>query len=339
MKHGMKFGRREVMLAGLATGLATAMGLRTSHAISQAKMLAAGGTVVQTSALQAALDEAALSGTPLFLPPGTYETGRLTLKSGTRLQGVPGRTVLIADTHTDGIFETFGTDAVRLSGLVLDGGGVAPGETSALLTAAETTNLDVSGCRFLNSGAHGVSLRKASGRIANCEFEAIAKTAVLSEDATGLEISHNIVDTVAVGISISGVNESGRLPVVQGNRIRNLFLRKIGACGGIGIGVEANCTVTGNIIENAPAYGILVGGNDRPRSVSVTGNTIRQSHIGIGVSVDPKAGTARIADNLIDGTKDGGIRAMSGPKPIGADLAREGAEATGNLSVYANVSR
>lgn len=335
MKHGMKFGRREVMLAGLATGLAATMGFRTSHA----KVLAAGGTVDQTAELQAALDKAAHSGTPLFLPPGTYKTGRLTLKSGTQLQGVSGRTVLIADAHTDGIFETFCADAVRLSGLVLDGGGAAPNETGALLTAAKTTNLDVSGCRFLNSGAHGVSLRKASDRIANCEFEAIAKTAVLSEDATGLEISHNIVDTVAVGISISGVNESGRLPVVQGNRIRNLFLRKIGACGGIGIGVEADCNVAGNIIENAPAYGILVSADDRPRSVSVTGNTIRESHIGIGVSANPYAGTAHIADNLIDGTKDGGIRAMSGPKPVGTDLARGSAGATGDLSVYANVSR
>ncbi|MGI9382180.1 MAG: right-handed parallel beta-helix repeat-containing protein, partial [Methyloligellaceae bacterium] len=268
----------------------------------------AGGTIAQTAALQAALDEAALSGTPLFLPPGTYKTDRLTLKSGAQLQGVPGRTVLVAHAHADGILEISGADAVRLSGLALDGGGIAFGEASALLTATETTNLDISGCRFLNSGAHGVSLQGSSGRIATCEFEAIAKTAVSSEDGNDVEISHNIVDTAAMGISISGVNESGRLAVVQGNHIRNLFHRKIGACGGVGIGVDADCSVTGNVIENAPAYGILVGGDDRPHSVTVTGNAIRTSHIGIGVSVTRNAGTAHIAENLIDGTKDGAIR-------------------------------
>jgi len=335
MRRGIEFGRREVMLAGLATGLVTAVGLRTSHA----KALVAGGTIAQTAALQAALDAAANAGTPFFLPAGTYKTDRLILKSGTHIQGVPGRTVLVTDAHADGILEISGADAVRLSGLVLDGGGIAFGEASALLTATETTNLDISDCRFLNSSVHGVFLRKSSGLIAHCEFGSIAKSAVSSEDGKDVEISHNIVDTAAMGISISGISEGGRLAVVQGNHIRNLFHRKIGACGGVGIGVDADCSVTGNVIENAPAYGILVGGDDRPRKVTVTGNAIRTSHIGIGVSVTGNAGTAHIAENLIDGTKDGAIRGMQGPRPIGPDLARESAGTTSNLSVYANVSR
>jgi hypothetical protein len=73
--------------------------------------------------------------------------------------------------------------------------------------------------------------------------------------------------------------------------------------------------------------------------VSVTDNLIRDAHIGIGVSTDPSAGTALITNNLITGAKDGAIRAMSGPTPIGPDLARASAEAYGNLAVYANVAR
>lgn len=335
MRHGIKFGRREVMLAGLAAGFVSTVGLRASYA----KALAAGGTTDQTAALQAALDAAANAGTPLFLPPGTYKTGRLILKSGAQLQGVPGRTVLVADAGTETIIETSGTNAVRLSGLVLDGNGAAPSEASALLRATDTTNLDISDCRFLNSGGHGVFLCRSSGRVATCEFSSIANTALSSADGNDIEISHNIVDTASMGIAITGLSGAGQRGVVHGNRIRNLFHRKIGACGGIGIGVEADCTVTGNVVERAPAYGILVGASGGFHNFDVTGNVIRQSHIGIGVSEAPKTGSARIAENLFDGTKDGGIRAMAGPRPVGPDLAKESDNALRDLSVYANVSR
>jgi len=58
-----------------------------------------------------------------------------------------------------------------------------------------------------------------------------------------------------------------------------------------------------------------------------------------GVSIDPSAGTALITNNLITGAKDGAIRAMNGPTPVGPDLANASAEAYRNLAVYANVSR
>ena len=58
-----------------------------------------------------------------------------------------------------------------------------------------------------------------------------------------------------------------------------------------------------------------------------------------GVSADPAAGNALITNNLISGAKDGAIRAMSGPTPVGPDLAREKADGFGNLVVYANVAR
>jgi hypothetical protein len=75
------------------------------------------------------------------------------------------------------------------------------------------------------------------------------------------------------------------------------------------------------------------------RDVSVTDNLIRNAFIGIGVSVDPSAGFALIANNLITGAKDGGIRAMSGHTPTGPDLAQAGAEAYGNLAVHTNIAR
>ena len=72
---------------------------------------------------------------------------------------------------------------------------------------------------------------------------------------------------------------------------------------------------------------------------AVTGNVVRNSHIGIGVATASGAGTALITDNLIDGAKDGAIRAMNGPNPTGPDLAQASAESFRNLAVYANVAR
>lgn len=447
----MTLGRREV-LAGLGIGLTAAVGPRAAHArdaepvqaFSTYGVVPADGAIAQTATLQEAVDAAARTGTPLFLPAGTYSTARLTLKSGTHIHGVPGLTIL---RYTDGgaILETEGTDNVRLNGLVLDGGGAALGEDGALLKATQATHLDVSDCRFMGSSADGVVLRKVAGRIADCEIGDIAKAGLFSEDAGGLALSHNhvhdcgdngilvwrsevgedgtlvsgnrieriaansggsgqngnginvfragsvlitqnriadcafsairsnagsncqmvtnscsrlgevalyaeygfegaviannIVDTAAMGISVTNFNEGGRLAVVQGNIVRNLFLRKTGETRGIGIGVEADSVVSGNVIEGAPSYGILVGWGDYLRDVNVTDNVIRKAHIGIGVSVSPEAGTALITDNLIDGAKDGAIRAMKGPTPIGPDLSRESAESYRNLAVYANVGR
>ena len=73
--------------------------------------------------------------------------------------------------------------------------------------------------------------------------------------------------------------------------------------------------------------------------MSVTDNLIRNAHTGIGVSVSPSTGAALITDNLITDTKDGAIRAMKGPTPIGPDFAHHSAKTFRNLTVYANVAR
>ena len=68
---------------------------------------------------------------------------------------------------------------------------------------------------------------------------------------------------------------------------------------GVGIAIEADSVVTGNVIEGSTAYGIMVGWGRYLRDVSVTDNLIRNAMIGIGVSIDPAAGTALITNNLI----------------------------------------
>src|SRR5262245_65399801 len=95
----MAVGRREVLLGGVGLGLAVAAGPRAVFAQEPARCGAlsvapGGGAIDQTAALQEAADAAAQTGTPLFLPGGIYSTSKLTLKSGTRIEGVPGETIL-----------------------------------------------------------------------------------------------------------------------------------------------------------------------------------------------------------------------------------------------------
>jgi len=152
----------------------------------------------------------------------------------------------------------------------------------------------------------------------------------------GVVITNNLVDKAAMGISVTNFNEGGRMAVVQGNLVRNLFLRA--GDRGVGIAVEADSMVSGNVIEGAPAAGIQIGWGKHLRDVSVTGNLIREARIGIGVSSAPDAGYAFITNNMISKTKEGGIRAMDHDKPLGPDLAKSSSESYRNIAVFGNVS-
>ncbi|MEG6510131.1 TIGR03808 family TAT-translocated repetitive protein [Methyloligella sp. 2.7D] len=196
----------------------------------------------------------------------------------------------------------------------------------------------------------------ANNRISDCAFSAIrdntgrncqitgnncsrlGETAIFVEFSfDGAVVANNVIDTAAIGISVTNFNDGGHLAVVQGNLVRNIFFRKDGDSKGIGIAVEADCAVTGNVVEKVAGFGISIGWYKYLRDITATGNLVRDSHIGIAVSVDGEAGYALITDNMISGAKNGAIRAMNGPKPIGPDLASSGAEAFRNLAIYSNV--
>ena len=199
------------------------------------------------------------------------------------------------------------------------------------------------------------SVQVTGNRIANCGFTAIrGNTAsnlqvignscadlggVAIYAGSGFEgtiIANNLIDKAASGISIANFKEGGRMTVVQGNLIRNLSLR--GSKRGIGIAVEADAMVSGNLVEDAPGGGIMIGRGASQRDVSVTGNLIRKARIGIGVSTTPEAGYAYITNNMISGTTEGGVRAMDHAKPLGPDLARSSSESFRNIAVFGNVS-
>lgn len=167
------------------------------------------------------------------------------------------------------------------------------------------------------------------------------EVAIFSEFAfEGALITGNIVDGAAVGISITNMDHGGRLSVCSGNIIRNLVNKAPyapeGLAFGIGIQAEADTSVTGNVIENAETIGMVVGWGPYLRNVIASQNVIRQTPIGMAVSVADGAGTAMITQNLFENTKDGAIVAHKWATPVSGDLTESGAAQWPRLTLRDN---
>ena len=155
----------------------------------------------------------------------------------------------------------------------------------------------------------------------------------------GVIIAHNHVDGAGIGVSVANFSDGGRLAVVQGNIIRNVApgRRRPEADGhGVGIYVEADTAVTGNVVDNASLAGVMIGWSNYLRDVAVTGNVVRQADIGVAVSVATEAGAALIADNLISGTRRGAIVGMDRLNPMTDDLSKDGPLRFTQLSISGN---
>lgn len=213
----------------------------------------------------------------------------------------------------------------RIAGIRAASGGT--GENGNGLSVFRAGQVLVSANRFVDCAYTAVRGNAASDiQIVANSCTRLGEVALYAEFGfEGALIAGNLVDTAATGISVTNFNEGGRLAVIQGNLIRNLFRREHEPQDkrGEGIGVEADATVTGNTIEGAPTAGIAIGFGRFMRDVAVTGNVIRASRVGITVASDPAGGAVLVSGNLISGARDGAIRASDHHRVHGPDLARE----------------
>ena len=217
------------------------------------------------------------------------------------------------------------------------------GQYGNAINVFRANNVMVRGNRIRNAAFSAVRGNAASNlQILGNTCSAIGEVALYAEFSfEGAMIANNIVDGAALGVSVTNSNEGGRLAVVQGNLIRNLVPHRPAGTdpndsAGIGIGIEADTAVSGNVIENAPYIGIAAGWGQYLRDVTINANVIRGGDYGIAVSVAPGAGAAVIADNMISGARLGAIVGMEWKKPVTGDLAKDGAERYAQLSVVGN---
>ncbi len=220
------------------------------------------------------------------------------------------------------------------------------GQYGNAINAFRAGNVIVRGNRIRNCDYSAVRGNSASNiQIAGNSVTDVREVALYSEFSfEGAVIAGNTVDGAAVGVSVCNFNEGGRIAVVQGNIIRNLLpKRPIGTApdddAGIGIYVEADSSVTGNVIENAPAFGIVAGWGKYLRDVAITGNVIRKAFAGIGVSVVSGAGTALVNNNMISETPRGAVVGLDHARAITTDLSAEGAQRFAQVVIGGNAVR
>jgi uncharacterized secreted repeat protein (TIGR03808 family) len=220
------------------------------------------------------------------------------------------------------------------------------GQYGNAINAFRAGNVIVRGNRIKNCDYSAVRGNSASNiQIVNNSVSDVREVALYSEFSfEGAVIAGNTVDGAAFGVSVCNFNEGGRIAVVQGNIIRNLLpKRPIGTApddeAGIGIYVEADSAVTGNVIENAPAFGIVAGWGKYLRDVAITGNVIRKAFAGIGVSVSAGAGTALVDNNMISEAPRGAVVGLDHARAITADLAADGAQRYAQVVIGNNAVR
>jgi uncharacterized secreted repeat protein (TIGR03808 family) len=216
----------------------------------------------------------------------------------------------------------------RIEGVLARAGG--SGQNGNGINVFRAANVVVQGNRIRGCAFSAVRGNTASNlQVTGNNATGSGEVAIYAEFGfEGAVIANNAVDGAALGVVVTNFNEGGRLAVVQGNVIRNLGNRRPEGTdpndgAGIGIGVEADSSVTGNVIENAPTAGISVGYGKHMRDVTVTGNVVRQVGVGIAVSVAPGAGAAVIADNLIAAAERGAIVGMEWKKQVTGDLVKD----------------
>jgi uncharacterized secreted repeat protein (TIGR03808 family) len=220
------------------------------------------------------------------------------------------------------------------------------GQYGNAINAFRAGNVIVRGNRIRNCDYSAVRGNSASNiQITGNSVSNVREVALYSEFSfEGAVIANNTVDGAAVGVSVCNFNEGGRIAVVQGNIIRNLLpKRPIGTApdddAGVGIYVEADTSVTGNVIENAPSFGIIAGWGKYLRDVVISGNIIRNAFVGVGVSVVPGAGTALVNNNMISEAPRGAVVGLDHARPITPDLSSEGAQRFAQVVLGTNAVR
>lgn len=149
------------------------------------------------------------------------------------------------------------------------------------------------------------------------------EVAIFSEFAfSGSVVANNVVDGAATGISITNLDSGGQIAVCTGNIVRNITPKSAVNPDTIPIGifVEAETTVTGNVVANVPGAGIAAGWGPFLRNVVVSSNVVSDCTIGIGVSVVEDAGAVMLSTNQVGGSYQHAIAGMRWTEVTEPDL-------------------
>jgi uncharacterized secreted repeat protein (TIGR03808 family) len=332
---------RRLVLDGAAVALPDRRGLvhltqGRGIRIADCSIVDAGRNAITLEAIEGAVTDNSISGTA---DNAIFSLDARGLRiSGNTVRGAGNGGILIWR-NAAGDDGTIVTDN-RIENVANKSGG--SGQYGNAINVFRAGNVMVRGNRIRDAALSAVRGNAASNlQILGNTCTGIGEVALYAEFGfEGAVIASNIVDGAALGVSVTNFNDGGRLAVVQGNLIRNLVGHRPAGTdpndgAGIGIGVEADTVVTGNVVENAPNIGIAAGWGRYLRDVTLCANIIRGADYGIAVSVTPGAGAAVITDNMISGARHGAIVGMD-LKTAVSDLSNDGALRYAQLSIAGN---
>ncbi len=305
--------------------------------ISDCEIVNAGGNGVMLEAIEG---EVAGNTITAAADAAIFSLDARSLKiSGNTIRGAGNNGILIwrTDPGDDG---TLVVDN-RIESIMSKAGG--SGENGNAINVFRADNVIVRGNRIRNAAFSAVRGNKASNlQILGNTSTGLGETALYAEFGfQGAVIANNIVDGAALGISVTNFNQGGRLAVVQGNLIRNVVAKRPPTtdpndASGVGIGIEADTMVSGNVVENAAHVGIAAGWGPHLRDVAISANMVRGGDYGITVSVAPGAGTTLVTDNLISEARRGAIVGVEWNKAVTGDLSKDGAARYAQLTINGN---
>lgn len=315
------FVSRRSLVALLAGGLSVAGGSRASAksrervaeggraktvaAPAQALGLVADSGLDQSSTLQSAIDQAALNGVTLQLPPGRIRASRVALRershivgSGrTVLQGVGNASVLTGE-RANGVC----LERVRIEG---DGEAGTSATTLSVIEFRQTRGIVLRQLTVVRAPRNGIYLEGCSGRVETCRISNVGAAALWAMDSQGLEIVGNTIETCADnGILVwrSAPGEDGTL--ISQNRISRISVVS-GGSGQNGNGVNvfraSRVRVMGNDISDC-AYS-AVRGNSASDIQIVANNVARIGEVALYAEFGFQG--ALIAQNLVNGAASG----------------------------------
>lgn len=303
MNATTRITRRGFLLSGAAlaaTGAAARPACAQAYGLDAARFgIVADSSADQTAALQRAINETRITGTPLFLPPGRYLARGLVLRSGARITGVAGASRLVA-LGDSALVSAQGGDTIGLDGLVFDGVARELGGAQALVDLSGVKAVSITDCTIENSWADGLYLNDCGGRVANTSISGALGAGLFSLDGHDLDITGNhVFDCGDNGIMVWQSAKQPDGAMIANNRVERIHNRS-GGDGPYGNGIVVfrggDVTVTGNHVRDCTFSAIRV--NSGSNVIVAQNNCTRLGEVAIFVEFAYDG--AVVANNIVD---------------------------------------
>jgi parallel beta-helix repeat protein len=281
---------------------------------------AAGGTIVVTSTIQAAVD-AADPGDTVLVPAGTYPETVAVTEPGITIRGSRGAVLDGGGLLQLGI-RVRSLDGSRLDGFTLDGLTIR-GYTRSGSQVSGVDNFRLTGTRYVDNPLYGLfPVRCSHGRVDHNQVSGSFDSGVYVGQCTDVLVDHNIAHDNTIGLEIE---LSSRI-VVEDN---------VSTSNAIGAMVQISPLRPVKVTDDVLVRSNVLSGNNQPNTIT-DGSLLGQLPGGVGV-VNVAGDHVRILDNVVSGNRSAGIGVVGLPPAVIAldpalDPSPDGGEVSGNVA-------